>query len=172
MAKTKKKAAKKSVRKAVPRAAVKKAAPVVHKAAAPKFTARTAMEITATFDDSVGLTAKVAAALAAENVNILAGTGYSAAGFRQKAIFTLIVDDLAKAEKALDMIGADEIQDSSVILVETENRVGALERIAKLIADAGIMIYYFYSTTSTGKLASCVIRTADDRKAIKVLQKG
>jgi hypothetical protein len=56
--------------------------------------------------------------------------------------------------------------------VETENKVGGLERIAKLISDAGIMIYYFYSTTSTGKMASCVIRTADDRKAIKVLQKG
>jgi len=130
------------------------------------------MEIMATFVDSVGLTAKVAAALAAENVNILAGTGYSASGPRQKAIFTLIVDNPAKAERALDRIGADEIQDSPVILVETENKVGALERIAKLIADAGIMIYYFYSTTSTGKMASCVIRTADDKKAIKVLRKG
>ena len=172
MAKAKKKTAKKQVKKAVARPTVKKAAPVVTKAAAPKFTARPAMEIMATFVDSVGLTAKVAAALAAENVNILAGTGYSASGPRQKAIFTLIVDNLEKAERALDRIGADEIQDSSVILVETENKVGALERIAKLIADAGIMIYYFYSTTSTGKMASCVIRTADDKKAIKVLQKG
>jgi len=176
MAKAKKKAAKKTVKKtvkkAVARPAAKKAAPVVHKVTAPKFTATTAMEIMATFVDSVGLTAKVAAALAAENVNILAGTGYSASGPRQKAIFTLIVDDLAKAERALDRIGAEEIQDSSVILVETENKVGALERIAKLIADAGIMIYYFYSTTSTGKMASCVIRTADDKKAIKVLRNG
>lgn len=172
MAKAKNKAAKKTVKKEVARPAEKKSAPVVKKAAAPKFTARPAMEIMATFVDSVGLTAKVAAALAAENVNILAGTGYSASGPRQKAIFTLIVDDLAKAERALDRIGADEIQDSSVILVETENKVGALERIAKLIADAGIMIYYFYSTTSTGKMASCVIRTADDKKAIKVLRKG
>ena len=171
MAKAKKKAAKNTAKKAVARPAKKKAAPVLTKAA-PKFTARTAMEIMATFVDSVGLTAKVAAALAAENVNILAGTGFSASGPRQKAIFTLIVDNPAKAERALDRIGADEIQDSPVILVETENKVGALERIAKLIADAGIMIYYFYSTTSTGKMASCVIRTADDKKAIKVLRKG
>jgi len=172
MTKVKKKAAKKTVKKVVARSAKKKSEPVIKKAAAPKFTARPAMEIMATFVDSVGLTAKVAAALAAENVNILAGTGYSASGPRQKAIFTLIVDDLVKAERALDRIGADEIQDSSVILVETENKVGALERIAKLIADAGIMIYYFYSTTSTGKMASCVIRTADDKKAIKVLRNG
>ena len=56
--------------------------------------------------------------------------------------------------------------------METENKVGALKRIAKRISDAGIMIYNFYSTTSTGKMASCVIRTANDRKAIKVMQKG
>jgi ACT domain-containing protein len=170
MAQAKKKTAKKKAKKAVARPTVKKAARVVKKTAAPRFTAKTAMEIMATFVDSVGLTAKVAAALAAANVNILAGTGYSASGPRQKAIFTLIVDDLKKAERALERIGAEEIQDSSVILVETENKVGALERIAKLISNAGIMIYYFYSTTSAGKMASCVIRTADDRKAIKILQ--
>jgi hypothetical protein len=138
----------------------------------PKFTAKTEKEITATFVDSVGLTAKIAAALAAENVNILAGTGTSASGARHKATFTLIVDDLAKAEKALDRIGADDIQDSSVILVETENKVGALEKISRIIADAGINIYYFYSTTTTGKTASVVVKTADDKKAIKVLHKA
>jgi predicted amino acid-binding ACT domain protein len=94
----------------------------------------------------MGLTAKVASALAAENVNILAGTGYSASGMRRKATFTLIVDNLEKAERALERIGADEIQDSMVILVETENKVGALEKISKAISDAGINIYYFYST--------------------------
>jgi len=139
---------------------------------APCFAAKTAKEITATFVDSVGLTAKVAAALASENVNILAGTGYSASGMRRKATFTLIVDDLAKAEHALEKIGADDIQDSSIIMVETANEVGALEKISRIIADAGIMIYYFYSTTSSGKTATCVFKTADDKKAIKVLHKA
>ena len=27
------------------------------------------------------------------------------------------------------------------------------------------MIYYFYSTTSSGKTATCVFKTADDKKA-------
>ena len=139
---------------------------------APAFTAKTAKEITVTFPDSIGLTAKVAAALAAANVNILAGTGYSASGMRRKAIFTFIVSDLIKAEKALEKIGADEIQDSSVIMVETANRVGALEKISRIIADAGIMIYYFYSTTSSGKTAICVFKTADDKKAIRVLREA
>jgi hypothetical protein len=163
----------KPAKKATPKTAKKIAAkPSVQKAAGPAYTVSAAKEITATFSDTVGLTAKVAAALAMENVNILAGTGYSASGMRRKATFTLIVDDLVKAEKALEKIGADDVQDSSVIVVEMANKVGALERISKIIADAGINIYYFYATTSSGKTATCVIKTEDDKKTIKVLSKA
>ena len=170
MAKAEKKVTTKKAKTAAKPAA--KVATVTKKPIAPAFTAKTAKEITATFKDSIGLTAKVAAALAAENVNILAGTGYSASDFRRKAVFTLIVDDLAKAEKALERIGADDIQDSSVIMVEMANKVGALERISAIIANAGINIYYFYSTTSSGKTATCVIKTEDDKKTIKVLSQA
>ncbi len=162
----------KAAKKVTQKKAKTAARPTAKKLAVPAFTARTAKEITATFHDSIGLTAKVAAALAAANVNILAGTGYSASGARRKAIFTLIVDDLAKAEKALEKIGADDVQDSSIIMVEMANKVGALKRISKIIADAGINIYYFYSTTSSGKTATCVIKTADDKKTINVLHKA
>jgi hypothetical protein len=133
------------------------------------FTAKTAKEITATFRDSIGLTAKVAAAVAAARVNILAATGYSASGMRKNATFNLVVDDFVKAEKALDKIGAEDIHESSIIMVETPNKVGALQKVAKIIADAGIDIYYFYATTSSGKTATSVIKTANDRKAIKAL---
>ena len=84
-------------------------------------------------------------------MNILAATGYSASSERRNATFTLVVDDFAKAERALEQIGAEEIHESSVIMVETPNKPGALERIASIIADAGINIYYFYATTSSGK---------------------
>lgn len=171
MAKTTKKSALSQALKASPKSKAK-TPPVVNKPAAPSFTARSGKEITVTFEDCIGLTAKVAAALAAENVNILAGTGYSASSVRPKATFTLIVDDLVKAERALERIGAYDVQDSSIILVETPNKVGALERISRLIADAGINIYYFYSTTSSGRTATCVFKTADDKKAIKVLSKA
>ncbi len=170
MAKAVKKAARK---KAVKAAAHPKAKPqVLTMAAASEFTAKTAIEITATFTDAIGLTAKVAAAVAAENVNILAATGYSASSLRRNATFTLIVDDFAKAERALDRIGAEEIHESSVIMVETPNKPGSLEKIARIIANAGINIYYFYATTSSGKTATSVIKTADDKKAIKALQRG
>ena len=147
----------------------KKTAPPARTSVSPKFTVAAAIEITATFPDTTGLTAKVAAALAAENVNILAGTGCSASGMRRKATFTLIVDNREKAKRALERIGADEIQDSLVLFVETENKVGALEKISRAIANAVINISSFYSTTSSGKTAACVFKTADDQKAIKIL---
>ena len=171
MAKTAKKAASKKTKRVVAKLAVK-TAPTAKDVASPAFTAKTAKEITATFQDSIGLTAKIAAAVAAENVNIPAATGYSASGMRRNATFNLIVDDFAKAERALEKIGAENINESSTIMVETPNKVGALERIlriAEIIADAGIDIYYFYATTSQGKTATTVIKTADDKKAIKLL---
>jgi hypothetical protein len=169
MAKARKKATRKIVKKAVVKRAVK-SAPVAKKSGTSEYTVRTAVEITATFTDTIGLTAKVAAVVAAENVNILAATGYSASSLRRNATFTLVVDDFTRAARALERIGAEEIHESSILMVETPNKVGALERVAKLIADAGINIYYFYATTSTGKTATSVIKTADDAKAIKVLR--
>lgn len=171
MVKTSKKAALTTTKKTSTKPAARATA-TVKKTEAHMFTARPGIEITATFQDTVGLTAKVAAAVAAENVNILAGTGYSASDMRRNAIFTLIVDDFSKAERALEKLGAYDIEQSSVILVDMPNKVGALERVSKIIADAGINIYYFYATTSTGKTATCVFRTADDKKTIRILNKA
>ena len=168
MANAKKKAA---TKKPVVKKTAKKTA-VPAKTSSYSFTAKPAIEITASFTDTIGLTAKVAAAVAAENVNILAATGTSASTERRNATFTLIVDDFAKAERALEKIGAEDIHESSIIMVETPNKVGALEKIAKLIAGAGINIYYFYATTSSGKTATSVIKTADDKKAMAVLRAG
>jgi len=166
MAKAMKKAGPK---KSVAKKSAKKAA-LPKRSSAKSYTAKAAIEITASFTDTMGLTAKVAAAVAAANVNILAATGTSASSLRRNATFTLIVDDFTKAERALEKIGAEDIHESSIIMVETPNKVGALEKIARLIADAGINIYYFYATTSSGKTATSVIKTADDKKAIAVLR--
>jgi hypothetical protein len=170
MAKTTKKTASQQTKKTAAKSKAKPAA--AKKPATGEFTAKTGIEITATFQDTIGLTAKLAAAVAAENVNILAATGYSASTERRNAMFTLVVDDFKKAERAMESIGAEEIHESSVLLVETPNKVGALERIAEIIAGEGINIYYFYATTSSGKTATSVIKTADDKAAIKALHKA
>ena len=55
--------------------------------------------------------------------------------------------------------------------MEIPNKVGELQKVAKKIADAGIDIYYMYGTVGTGKSSLCVFKTADDNKAIKVINK-
>jgi hypothetical protein len=91
---------------------------------------------------------------------------------RRNATFTLIVNDIARVERALEKIGAEEIHESSVVIVETANKVGALAKISKIIAEAGINIYYFYSTSGSAKTAICVFKTEDDKKAMRVLREA
>lgn len=136
------------------------------------FKAKRATEITASFRDAVGLTANVAAALAAAGVNILASTGYSASAMYRKAVFTFLVDKVDKAEKALEKFGADDIEELSVVLVDMPNKVGALEKVTRAIADAGINISYYYVTVLNNKTATCVLKTMDDEKAIKAINKA
>ncbi len=171
MAKLPKKASPGKTRAGKGKTPVSKVRPVT-KRRTPGFTAKEAKEITVTFPDCQGLTARVAAAVARENVNILAATGYCASDLRRSATFTLIVKDIARVEKALEKIGAEDIHESSVVVVETANRVGALARISKAIADAGINIYYFYSTSGSAKTAICVFKTEDDKKTMKVLREA
>ncbi len=164
----------KAIKKTIKKKAVKKKAgkKVMKKAAAPEFTAKMAIEITTTFKDSIGLTAKISAALAKAKVNILAGTGYAAGCMSRKATFNFIVEDFAKAERVLDDVGADEINEQSILLVQTPNKPGALGRITGLISKADINIYYFYATTSSGRTATSVIKTANDSKALKIFTKA
>jgi len=43
---------------------------------------------------------------------------------------------------------------------------------AKIITDAGIYICYLYATTSSGTAATSVVKTANNKKAIKALRKA
>jgi hypothetical protein len=87
-----------------------------------------------------------------------------------KAYFMLVTDNNAKAKKALGALGADVTEDD-VISVELFNKVGELQKVAKKIGDAGVDINYMYGTAGSGKSSICVFSTADDKKAVKVINK-
>jgi hypothetical protein len=63
------------------------------------------------------------------------------------------------------------IEERDVVEVEMPNKPGELQKVAKKIADAGINIEYMYGTAGKGKTPTCVFRTADDPKAIRVIIK-
>jgi len=115
----------------------------------------------------VGLLSKVSTALTDAKINMHAICAY---GMGKQAYFMVVTDKNAKAKKALGKLKKN-IAEEDVISVEMPNRVGALQKIAKKIADAGIDIIYMYGTAGTGKASICVFKTVDDKKAIKVINK-
>ena len=129
--------------------------------------AKKVKEIGLTMANRVGLLSEVTAAVAKAKVNITAICAYA---MENTAYFMLTTDGHAKARKALGSLGA-QVEEKDVVEVEMPNKPGELEKVAKRIADAGINIEYVYGTARTGKTATCIFKTADDGKAIKVINK-
>ncbi len=123
-------------------------------------------EIRLSMPNRVGLLSEITEAVAKAKVNINAICAYVQ---ENNAFFNLVTSSNAKAKKALAPLGY-EITEKEVIQVELPNKPGELQKVAKKIADAGIDIDFMYATTAGGK-ATCILKTADDQKAIKVVRK-
>jgi hypothetical protein len=115
--------------------------------------------------DRPGLLSEVTAALAGAKVNITAICAYA---WDDTAYFDMTTDGNAKAKKALAALKlkADEVD---VIAVEMANRVGELQKVAKVLAEGGINIAYMYATASTGRTSTAVFSTSDNRKALRLI---
>ena len=114
----------------------------------------------------VGLLSEVTSFITAAKVNI---EGICAYEMGEQGFFMLITDNNAKAKKILAALGADIAADE-VITVEMPNKLGELQKVAKKISDAGVDITYIYGSPVKGKM-TVVVKTADDRKALKALAK-
>jgi len=129
--------------------------------------ARKVKEISFSISNRVGRLSEVTTAIAGAKVNITAICAY---GMENNAFFMLTTNSNAKAKKALASLGM-AIEEKDVVEVEMPNKPGELQKVAKKIADADIDIEYMYATARVGKTATCVFKTADDLKAIKVIKK-
>ncbi len=118
-------------------------------------------------DDRPGLLSEVTAGLAKAKVNITALCAYS---WDDTAYFDMTTENNTKAKKVLAGLGfAPEEED--VMAVEMPNKTGELQKVAKVIADAGINIEYMYGTTSSGRTSVCLFSTSDDKKAIRLINR-
>jgi len=129
--------------------------------------ARRVKEISFTVPNKVGLLSEVTTAIAGIKVSITAICAY---GMGNAAYFMLTTNSNARAKKALSPLGI-MIEEKDVVEVEVPDKQGELQKIAKKIADAGIDIEYMYATASSGKKENCIFMTADNRRAIKVINK-
>ena len=128
--------------------------------------ARKVKEISFTMSNKVGLLSEVTTAIAAAKVNVTAICAYT---MENSATFMLTTDSNAKAKKALAPL-AVTIEERDVVAVEVPNKSGELRKVAKKIAGAGIDIEYMYATAGKGKTATCVFKTTDDNKTVKVIK--
>ena len=129
--------------------------------------ARKVKEISFTMPNKVGLLSEVTTAVAGAKVNITAICAYA---MENSAYFMLTVDSNARAKKALALLGVG-IEERDVVEVEMANKPGELQKVAGKIADADIDIEYMYGTAKAGKMALCVLKTSDDQKMIKIINK-
>jgi hypothetical protein len=129
--------------------------------------ARKAKEISFTMPNKAGLLSEVSRAIAGAKANITAICAYA---MENSAYFMLTADSPAKAKKALVPLSV-AVEERDVVEVELLNRPGELQKISKRIADAGIDIEYMYATAGASKSTTCVFKTADDQKTIKVINK-
>jgi len=129
--------------------------------------AKKSKQLSFTMANKVGLLSEVSRAIASAKVNITAICAYE---MENEAEFMLITQSNEKVKKALSPLKV-KIEEEDIITVEIPNKVGELQKVAKKISDARIDIYYMYGTAGTGKSSICVFKTADDKKAIKVINK-
>ena len=115
--------------------------------------------------DKPGLLSEITTRLSKAKVNVSAICAYA---WDDTAYFDMTTDSNAKAKKALKDLKL-EFEEEDVISVEMPNKVGELDKVTKIIADAVIDIGYMYGTTSIGKTSTCLFSTSDNKKALKLI---
>jgi hypothetical protein len=117
--------------------------------------------------DKTGLLSEITERLAGVKINITAICAYSV---EDTAYFDMTTGNNAGAKKSLAGLGL-KFEEENIIQVEMPNKAGELDKVAKILANAGINIAYMYATSSSGKTASCLFSTSDNAKAIRLINK-
>jgi hypothetical protein len=128
-------------------------------------------EIAVAVINEIGALARITSFLVNHGINIEAIAGY-AAEIGDQAGLIFMTNNNPAAIEALVKSGYEDIEERDVIVVEVENRPGALKNISEILAQNGINISYIYATTCTGGCPTkIVLSTSDNNKAFEILGK-
>ena len=98
-------------------------------------------DLTIVMENRPGVLASLGESLGKAGVNVEGFCGFPSEG---QAIGHLLVEDAAGARRALEQAGAKVTGERDVLLLDLENRAGALGDTAKKVADAGVNIELVY----------------------------
>jgi len=125
-------------------------------------------ELVITANNRVGLMADVAAILAMSGVNIVAALGYETGDSAKLMLVTsanlMILDELKKQKNM-------SVEETEVVMVELEDKPGALKVVTTELKNSGIDIKYLYITSpfSKGGSSSVIMQTSDNEEAMALL---
>jgi len=103
-------------------------------------------DLTVILEDRPGTLADMAEALGRAGVNIEGGCGFPSEG---KGVAHVLVEDAAAARRALEEVGIEVRGERQILLLEIEDRLGALGEVSRRISDAGVDIDLIYMATNS-----------------------
>ena len=104
-----------------------------------------AKDLTVSLEDRPGTLAALGEALGKAGVNIEGIGGFAVGG---RGVAHLLVEDAAKARQALEGAGVTVEGEVDALVIDIEDRPGALGEVARKIADAGVNITFGYLATN------------------------
>jgi hypothetical protein len=126
-------------------------------------------EIVMTVINKIGVLADMSKLVADHGINIDAVVGYA---MNNEAKIMLVTADNLRAADALKKAGYKNIKEEEVVVVDLENKPGALKNITAALAGQGIDIRHVYGTVcSAGCPAKIVLSTSDNEKALVTFKK-
>lgn len=125
-------------------------------------------EIVIKVKNKVGIMADISKLLADHGINIEGVAGYVQGG---EASLMFVTDDNLRACDAIKKKGFSPVE-KEVVVVDLENKAGALKVLSGKLASVGIDINYIYGTTCLeGCPAKIVMSTTDNEKAVVEVNK-
>ncbi len=110
-------------------------------------------DVTLIPDDQPGVLARLGEACGAAGINI---EGISAFTGQGKGVVHVLVGDAAAAQQALSAAGLDVRAAREVVVVDIEDRPGAMGEICRLLAEADVNIEQAYTAAGGSRLVLAV----------------
>jgi hypothetical protein len=125
-------------------------------------------ELVVSLPNKVGILANISKILADHGINIEGVAGY-AQGTDAKIM--IVAEDTLRAKEALEKGGYRSVKENEVIVIDLENKPGALKVITAKLAKDGIDIRYTYGTACpSGCPARLIMATSANEKAVVSLK--
>ena len=107
---------------------------------------KTLKDLTVSLEDRPGTMADAAEALGKAGINIEGICGFPVSG---RGVAHFLVEDAAKARKAIEGAGAKVQADRDVLVVDVADRPGTLGQVTRKLAKAGVNLNLVYLATNT-----------------------